>query len=529
MSTNGAVQVQSKAGLGKVDYSQDTENNILVTLTGQSLETDSRVPINVVIVADVSSSMSTSQKIENVKRSINLLLSHLSDKDYAALIEYDSEARVLSESLKMEGSNKQRLTNFVSGLTPRGMTTFSGALGLSFQVASSTGAKEGYVNRIIFFTDGCPTTGVQDPGKLVQMTENGVPSGWQVTTMGYGLATDESVSPRRAVQSSSNNWNPTPLHNSYISSFNMTGMSGDVDLDLLDKLAKAGKGNTYYMKDADTAAKAFATELGGLLTTVAQDITVTFEPIADRIDVKEVLEDYTVEDKGSSLEVKIPDVMSEEAKYVTFKVLCKKQGSVDNCRAAKVACIKVRYLDTNTGKYVTAEHSCKPIQWVESGKQDMTVDPDIATQIAVLDTIKAQAEAQKRADAGDYLGAAATLDAAFVSLTSTGTERGGRLAKGVRRMKGIVSSQADYTRGHNLYGASLNEFSSGRSGGGAFDDTFLNSVQCSMRADFGSSTSDDLDSSQIVVGGKKPKTETTPVDGEPTRTSRSKKTSVSRY
>jgi len=292
-------------------------------------------------------------------------------------------------------------------------------------------------------------------------------------------------------------------------------------------MARAGKGNTYYMKDADTAAKAFATELGGLLTTVAQDITVTFEPVADRIDVKEVLEDYNVEDKGTSLEVKIPDVMSEETKYVTFKVTCKKRDAAEGARPAKVACVKIHYLDTNTGKYVTAEHSCKAVQWVESGKQDTVVDPDVVTQIAVLEAVKAQVVAQRKADAGDYLGAAATLDFAAQNLFDTGTDRGVTLTKGLRRMKGMVADRDSYASSHQVYCASSNEFSSGRSGGGVYDKEFLNSVQCSMRADFGA---DDPDCND----GKKKKPDiTVNVTGNVTGTSkpvsRSKKSSVSRY
>ena len=514
MSTNGVLQLQVKAGFTKVDHAEETENHILLTLTGQSLESESRVPINTIIVVDVSSSMNTYQKMENVKKSINLLISHLSEKDYAALIEYSSDAQVLSESVKTDASNKQSLTKMVSRMSAGGMTTFSGAIGVAYQLANDTGAKEDCINRIIFFSDGCPTSGVTEPDRVVSMVEKGLPSGWQVTTMGYGMATDASGSP-------------------FSTGFNLTGMSGDINIDLLDKMAKVAGGNFYYMKDADTSARAFATELGGLLTTVAQDITISFGGVDDRIDVKEVLEDLTVEDKGKALEVKIPDIMSEETKYVTFKILCKKQDAIDNHRPAKIADIRVHYLDSNAGKYVDVEHSCKAVQWVESGKEDKQIDPDVGTEMSVLDAIKAQEKARLKADSGDYEGAQGCIGVAMDSLSSWRTDRGNQGAQGLRRMKRIVKTADSYRKGLDSYKTSSSELSSGRSYGGAFDDIHLTSAQASMRKDFGVNSDvvdvvDDVD--DIIAPVSPPKSSTTKAKPkDEVKKTRSKKSSTLRY
>ncbi|MFH1112830.1 MAG: hypothetical protein V1792_02820 [Pseudomonadota bacterium] len=66
---------------------------------------------------------------------------------------------------------------------------------------------------------------------------------------------------------------------------NSYGMGGEINLDLVEKMAEAGHGNIYDMRDADSAARAFAAQLGGLITTVAQDIKTTVESDDPRIEV----------------------------------------------------------------------------------------------------------------------------------------------------------------------------------------------------------------------------------------------------
>ena len=99
----------------------------------------------------------------------------------------------------------------------------------------------------------------------------------------------------------------------------MNGMSGEVDIPLLQGMCQAGKGNFYYMKDPDTCVRAFAYELAGLLTTVGQEITITVEP-TKHLEIQEVCDDVDVEEKDGKAVISLTDLMAEEKKYLMLKV-----------------------------------------------------------------------------------------------------------------------------------------------------------------------------------------------------------------
>jgi hypothetical protein len=87
---------------------------------------------------------------------------------------------------------------------------------------------------------------------------------------------------------------------------------------LLDDLAKRGKGNFTYVSSTDDALAAFGQELGGLLSAYAHDLRIKLSP-HQGFRILNVLNDIDVEQHGSDVVVRIPDLYYGETKKVVVE------------------------------------------------------------------------------------------------------------------------------------------------------------------------------------------------------------------
>jgi hypothetical protein len=528
-----SITITPKYGFDKVDFSTDTDTHLMLEIKG-SENGSSRAPLDIIDVIDHSSSMSSANKLAHIKKSLALKINHMSNGDFLTIISYNSYTSLLLPRTEMTAAGKQKALQAVSSLYACGGTDYGQALGALKQELSSNGTTDNFVRRVIWFSDGCPTSGQQDPAILADICKD-TPDGWQFTTMGYGVQRDDLMKIGDSQKPSSQSGIDVRFG---AMAFNApTGMSGEVNIGLLTSMAEAGRGNFYYMKDADSASLAFANELGGLLSTVAQNLKIEVTPVKDRVDVKEVLEDLDVEDKNDTLVVTIPDIMAGETKYITMPIVCKKRDSEEAHRAAKIAQIKISYLNPKTGNYESVEVSPK-IQWVKSEKKSTDVDPDVKTQLAVLEAIKAQEAAQKMANLGNFADASQIIADSAKVLRSVGTSRGLDLGEKYGQTQAFVADSASYHYSKDIFETSFNELKTARSSGGVYGSSLANKTQMNMAASFKNDwdnvDSPDQSTPDVFVH---PTLQSGPIDSalietvdvKPKKTCRSKTSKVSRY
>ncbi|MDX5194356.1 hypothetical protein IGO00_24620, partial [Salmonella enterica subsp. enterica serovar Weltevreden] len=92
----------------------------------------------------------------------------------------------------------------------------------------------------------------------------------------------------------------------------------------LSELAKRGGGNYAFIKNPDEALSAFGKELGGLLSTYAQDIVLDLAPHNGH-KIEEVLSDVSVEEKDQKVVIKLGDLLSEEERHVVIAMKLSEQ------------------------------------------------------------------------------------------------------------------------------------------------------------------------------------------------------------
>lgn len=209
----------------------NSETNLLM-VGMQTKEVDlSNVSNNIVILLDVSGSMSASNKLPLVKEAMLLLVEQMKENDIISLVTYSSGEKVVFEGKTINDFNF--IERNIKSLKASGATAGKKGINMAYEVAERHFIEEGN-NRIILATDGDFNVGISNTDDLVEFISN---------------KRDKSKV--------------------YFSSFGFG--YGNYKDEKLERISAAGNGNYYYIDDIITARKAFVDGLNGILYTVARD------------------------------------------------------------------------------------------------------------------------------------------------------------------------------------------------------------------------------------------------------------------
>jgi Ca-activated chloride channel family protein len=198
-----------------------------------------RKPTSLTFVIDTSGSMNMENRLELVKRSLELLVERLRPEDMVSIVEYGSQARVVLSPTR--GSDAGTILSAIYSLQPGGSTNAYAGLKLGYEMAMQA-YRGGGVNRVILCSDGVANTGPTDPQQILDEVHGYVEEGIYLTAIGVGM-----------------------------------GNFNDV---FLEQLADNGNGNYAYIDDLDEAKKMFVDDLVSNLEVIALDakVQVDFNP-----------------------------------------------------------------------------------------------------------------------------------------------------------------------------------------------------------------------------------------------------------
>ena len=154
-----------------------------IGLQGYELPDNQRRPLNLTFLVDVSGSMSSADKLDLAKQSMNLIIDRLRPEDRVAVTYYAEGAGTVVGPTS--GAEKLKLRCAVAALNARGGT--AGATGMTNaydQAEASLGRDR--VNRILMFTDGDFNVGVTDDKRLEDYVADKRKSGIYLSVYGYG-------------------------------------------------------------------------------------------------------------------------------------------------------------------------------------------------------------------------------------------------------------------------------------------------------------------------------------------------------
>lgn len=255
---NDMAVVKQGEGTKKVLFKIFGEKN-------QNAQTE-RMPLNISLVIDVSGSMNDfigvnnnensnpaigylnglsqkfsgflggKTKLNQVKEAAHQCIDLLQNGDCISIVTFNTHATTIQEAIKIDGNNKQLIKNKIISIVANGGTNVhAGWLNGSMEVAKKLSSKS--INRVLVLTDGEISYGCPNSKEIIHAVEGLAQNGISTTTFGVGDHYNE---------------------------------------DLLEKMATASGGNSYYIEDESKVVSIFKDEFACLNNIVANNATIEF-------------------------------------------------------------------------------------------------------------------------------------------------------------------------------------------------------------------------------------------------------------
>lgn len=204
-----------------------------IALKGKTLNVNDRPATNLVFLVDVSGSMQPDNKLPLVKRSMQMLVNELDERDRVAIVVYAGAAgAVLPPTTCAE---KETIRQALDRLESGGSTNGGAGIRLAYDLAQQHFLEDG-VNRVILATDGDFNVGVTDRGSLTRLVEEKAKTGVYLTILGFGMGNYKDAR--------------------------------------MEELSNKGNGNYAYIDSRAEAKKVLVDGLGGTLVAIAKDVKI---------------------------------------------------------------------------------------------------------------------------------------------------------------------------------------------------------------------------------------------------------------
>jgi Ca-activated chloride channel homolog len=155
-----------KLGASILSYRPDANDDgfyLLLASPEVKAESDERPAKTVIFVVDRSGSMS-GKKIEQAKEALKFVLNNLRQGDTFNIVAYDSSVEAFKPELqKYDDETRKTALGFVEGIYAGGSTNIDGALTTALSMIKD----DSRPNYVLFLTDGLPTAGETNEGKIV--------------------------------------------------------------------------------------------------------------------------------------------------------------------------------------------------------------------------------------------------------------------------------------------------------------------------------------------------------------------------
>lgn len=209
---------------------------LLVGVQAKDIERETRAPLNLVLLIDVSGSMRGDDRLPLVKQAVKKLAESLNANDRVSIVTYSGEEKIVLEGAA--GSDYDKIAAAVDSLEAEGCTAGEAGINMAYKLAEDNFIQGGN-NRIVMATDGDLNVGISSEEELKALVEKKREGGVFLSVLGFG--------------------------------------AGNLKDARLEALADNGNGNYSYIDSEREAKKVLLSELNATLITVAKDVKAQIE------------------------------------------------------------------------------------------------------------------------------------------------------------------------------------------------------------------------------------------------------------
>lgn len=450
----------------------------VVSLKACAYEPTQRATMDMIVVLDVSGSME-GERIDLAKKALAFLMKNMRATDRFGLVTYSEEARTVIPLTAMAAGAKESASETVKRITTEGRTNLSGGLFKAIEMMRAR-KEASTVSSILLMTDGEANVGITDESELCAAVNKTLER--STVAAAEQLEEPEQQQQVAAALAASSNTGAFTIYT--------FGFGASHNANLLKAISDCGEGMYYFIESADIIPKSFADCLGGLISTVGQNLTLrltardgaTFAAVRSK-------RTATISADRTSAEIALGDLQSEEVRDILFqlqlpagaaaekveeKVEEKAEEKAEEATPASASApaavpatvcgvdAAITYFDVTTKTFGQA--SCT-ITVAVSASADGAGAPvmKVVQQRARADTTKAMEESMAAAEAGNFDLARRTLRKAIEGIEGIADEYCKELLNDLQRcLSGLVDRSSYLTRGTYSFNSSLQQHQSQR-------------------------------------------------------------------
>lgn len=325
-----------------------------------------RAPLHLALVLDRSGSMQ-GEKLTIAKRATLAVLDHLSDRDSAAVVIFDSEIDVVQSLARVTPAFKSQVQKVLNGVEARASTALhEGWLtGCNALVKGADGLAADGLARCFLLTDGIANVGETDPERIANEAA-GVREHTHISTSTFGIGQDYNEL-------------------------------------LLGPMAVAGGGQFHHLRTPDEILSTFVGELGELLSIAARQVRLEVE-VESGLKMELVSAYWMDAARGS---IALGDLQYGEEQHVVIRVQFPAQWSSEK-RTVRARLLWLEGKDERQSDWQELHFTYASDAAYEEEKRDA----DVIQVESVQEADRARREAIARNNRGDLEGARAVLQQA---------------------------------------------------------------------------------------------------------------------
>jgi Ca-activated chloride channel family protein len=213
-----------------------------IGLQGYDIVRSERPPLNLVLLIDVSGSMSPENKLPLALQGFRMLTEQLTARDKVSIVVYAGAAGAVLEPTP--GNDRARILAALDNLHAGGSTAGGEGLRLAYALAERNFSRNA-VNRVILASDGDFNVGINDPAQLQDFVERKRETGIYLSILGFG--------------------------------------GGNYNDALMQRLAQNGNGVAAYIDTIAESRRVLSDELNGALFPIANDVKIQVEFNPNRV------------------------------------------------------------------------------------------------------------------------------------------------------------------------------------------------------------------------------------------------------